>query len=165
MNLFQKQRLKVQDMFPLTKFMYRAQCSSSSAARWPLASYFSSWVMSYCYLLTFSCREESWKEKKEIQATFWQQFLRYWLFIQFWIRIRQWSVINWWAGEKETHKKEKEKKDEWICKTQGQEESKEEKERDKRQVSGCNYTTNTSIHKHLTNTYKKCKYDKNEYCE
>ena len=47
----------------------------------------------------------------------------------------------------------------------GQEESKEEKERDKRQVSGCNYTTNTSIHKHLINTYKKCKYDKNEYCE
>ena len=77
----------------------------------------------------------------------------------------EWSVINWWAGEKETHKKEKKKKVEWICKMQGQEESKEEKERDKRQVSGCNYTTNTSIHKHLTNTYKKCKSGKNEYCE
>ena len=54
---------------------------------------------------------------------------------------------------------------------QGQEESKEEKERNKRQVRGCNYTTvhGIKIHQYtnilIINTYKKCKYDKNEYCE
>ena len=54
----------------------------------------------------------------------------------------------------------------------GQEESKEGKERDKRQVSGCNYTTvhgikiHQSVHKHYFNKYiQQMQYDKNEYCE